>query len=137
MPFINKGSVPSLSCGVSFHSNKVNLLWHYRLSHVPFAKMRGMSILVTFSPRQPFFCSICPMARKIRLSFPDKTTTTNTIFELVHVDLWGPYHVATYDGYKYFITLVDDYSRVTWTHLLSCKSNILQIIRIFVTMVQN
>ncbi|XP_019258158.1 PREDICTED: uncharacterized protein LOC109236429 [Nicotiana attenuata] len=51
--------------------------------------------------------------------------------------LWGPYHIPTYDGYKYFITLVDDYSRSTRTHLLTCKSNALHIIKAFVAMVEN
>ncbi|XP_059285889.1 ATPase 10, plasma membrane-type-like [Lycium ferocissimum] len=77
------------------------------------------------------------MASQTRLPFPDKTTNTSAIFELVHVGLWGPYHVTTYDNYKYFITLVDDFSRAIWTHLLSCKSNALQVLKAFVLMVKN
>ena len=49
----------------------------------------------------------------------------------------GPYHVSTYDNYKYFITLVDDYSRSTWTHLLSTKSNALQVLKKFIVMIEN
>lgn len=106
---INKDSVSSSSYNVASHNDNVHLLWHYRLGHVPFVKMKGMPIPVNFSPKQPFFCSICPMARQVRLPFPDKTTTSSSaIFELVHVDLWGPYHVATHNNYKYFLTLVDD-----------------------------
>ena len=44
--------------------------------------------------------------------------------------------VQTYNGYKYFMTIVDDYSISTWTHLLSCKSNALSLIKAFVEMVQ-
>ena len=58
------------------------------------------------------------MARKTRMPFPESTSTTTTIFELLHVDLWGPYHIPTHDGYHYFLTMVDDYSRSTWTQLL-------------------
>ena len=34
-------------------------------------------------------------------------------FELVHYDVWGPYLVPFKIGSKYFVTFVDDYSRVT------------------------
>ncbi|XP_074266801.1 uncharacterized protein LOC141590089 [Silene latifolia] len=56
-------------------------------------------------------------------------------FDLIHIDLWGPYHTQTYNGYKYFLTIVDDFSRCTWTHLLSCKSNAFVFIKSFIAMV--
>lgn len=114
-----------------------DLLEHNRLGNVPFVKMKGISsILVAFAPKQPFLCPICPMARQTRLSFPERTTLTTKPFELLHIDLWGPYHVTTHNKYKYFITLVYDYSRSTWTHLLSCKSNALHTIKAFFDMVE-
>ena len=36
------------------------------------------------------------------------------LFELVHVDIWGPYSTPSLNGSKYFLTIVDDYSRCTW-----------------------
>ncbi|XP_019251305.1 PREDICTED: uncharacterized protein LOC109230239 [Nicotiana attenuata] len=118
--------------------NHLDVLWHNRLGHVPFVKMKGISsIPVTFSPKQPFNCTICPMARQERLPFPQKTNTTNRIFELLHVDLWGPYHQPTHDKYKYFMTIVDDFSRTTWTHLLSSKSNAYQVLKGFFILVEN
>lgn len=77
------------------------------------------------------------MARQQRLPFNHSTSQTTSKFELIHVDLWGPYHVSTYDNYKYFLTLVDDYTRSTWTHLLSTKSNALQVLRSFINMLEN
>ena len=43
-------------------------------------------------------------------------------FDLIHCDVWGPYHVPTYNGKKFFLTIVDDHTRFTWTYLLSSKS---------------
>ena len=48
----------------------------------------------------------------------------------------GSYHIRTHDGYHYFLTMVDDYSRSTWTQLLRCKSNDLQTIKAFVSLVE-
>ncbi|KAL8160211.1 hypothetical protein V2J09_001748 [Rumex salicifolius] len=44
-----------------------------------------------------------------------------TVFELLHMDLWGPYKSPTYSGAHYFVTVVDDFSRATWTHLIQSK----------------
>ncbi|XP_075080014.1 uncharacterized protein LOC142165337 [Nicotiana tabacum] len=55
----------------SWTENNVNVLWHNRLGHVPFVKMKRItSIPANFSPKQPFTCTICPMARQERLPFP-------------------------------------------------------------------
>lgn len=122
----------------SFPTDSTNLLWHYGLGHVPFVKMKGISFIpVNFSPKQPFFCPICPMAKQSRLPFPPKSNSSTNIFELLHVDLWGPYQTPTHDNFKYFITLVDDFSKSTWTHLLSSKSNSLHIFKAFILMVEN
>lgn len=55
---------------------------------------------------------------------------------MVYVDIWGPYNTKTYNHYRYFLTLVDDFSRVTWTLLLSCKGNTLYVLKAFFAMVK-
>lgn len=42
----------------------------------------------------------------------------------------------TYDGYNSFLTIVDDYSRATWTFLLKSKANVSQVLQVFITMVK-
>jgi len=49
--------------------------------------------------------------------------TSKRAFELVRVDTWGPYKVPTYNDFKYFLTIVDDFSIGIWTFLLSTKGN--------------
>ena len=39
-------------------------------------------------------------------------------FELVHSDVWGPCPVLSPIGFKYFITCVNDFSRVTCLYLM-------------------
>ncbi|XP_075088478.1 uncharacterized protein LOC142170460 [Nicotiana tabacum] len=136
-PILNKTSVCAPFSCLS-HGNDVNVLWHNRLGYVPFVKMKSIyTIPVAFSNKQPFLCSICPMARQTRLPFPQRTSNTKQIFDLLHIDIWGPYHTPTHNNYKYFLTMVDDYSRTTWTHLLSSKSNALQVLKAFVSLVKN
>ncbi|GJW25179.1 ribonuclease H-like domain-containing protein [Tanacetum coccineum] len=45
--------------------------------------------------------------------------------DLVHLDLWGPYKMASKEGFKYFLTIVDDFSRAVWVYLLKGKDEVL------------
>lgn len=52
------------------------------------------------------------------------------------MDTWGPYNSITHDEFKYFLTIVDDFGKATWTHLLSTKSNAFPILKSFLSMVK-
>ncbi|GAB2300248.1 hypothetical protein Dimus_038610 [Dionaea muscipula] len=80
-------------------------------------------------------CDVCPKARQHRLPFPQHGSHAKKVFDLVHVDLWGPYHTPTHNGFRYFFTIVDDFSRVTWTYLLTHKSNAFSLIKAFVALI--
>ncbi|XP_075091936.1 uncharacterized protein LOC142172069 [Nicotiana tabacum] len=88
------------------------------------------------SSKQSFIFSICPMARKQRLPFYDSHIYSTALFQLVHIYVWGPNNTRKHNGFRYFLTLVDDYSRATWTHLLSCKGNALSVLQAFTSMVK-
>ena len=40
------------------------------------------------------------------------------------MDVWGPYSVPTLDGFKYFLTIVNDATRATWLFLMKSKSDV-------------
>lgn len=129
--------IHSSTCNPPTVANKSDLFWHQRLGHIPFARMKSISFLSDkISSKQPFLCTVCPMARQQRLPFHDSTIHSSVPFQLVHIDIWGPCNTSTYNGFRYFLTLVDDFTRVTWTHLLSCKSNTLSILKAFLQLVK-
>lgn len=76
------------------------------------------------------------MAWQPRLSFPVSSIKTTSPFELIHMDSWGPYSTPIYGGCKYFLTLVDDFTRATWTYLMGSKSNVFPLLKAFFTMVK-
>lgn len=118
----------------SVHSNKTDVFWHQWMGHMPYHRILSISFLKDKIPsKQPFVCSIYPMVRQQRLYFSNSTIKSIAPFQLIHVDLWEPYYVQTYNGFKNFLTIVDNYSRVTWTHLLSCKSNSFPSLRILLS----
>ncbi|XP_075086032.1 uncharacterized protein LOC107767711 [Nicotiana tabacum] len=117
--------------------NKMDVVWHYRLGHIPFSRMKHIPALALyFSPKQSFSCPVCPLARQTRLPFPDSSIQTTKPFQLIYIDTWGPYNSPTYNGSKYFLTIVDDFSRATWTHLMGAKSNAFDLLKAFIAMTE-
>ena len=51
------------------------------------------------------------------------------------MDLWGPYKTPTLDRKYYFLTIVYDYSRFVWVHLLQLKSETIVAIKNFFSMI--
>lgn len=53
-------------------------------------------------------------------------TNSNTVYshplELLEVDLWGPAPISS-NGYEYFLSIVDIYTRFTWIYFLVHKSD--------------
>ncbi|XP_065859400.1 retrovirus-related Pol polyprotein from transposon RE1 isoform X1 [Euphorbia lathyris] len=111
-------------------------LWHFRLGHLP--KDRILCLNKSFpdiSVPSDFVYDICHFARHKRLPFPVSTSSSSASFELVHVDIWGPTHVSI-AGYRYFVTIVDDFTRFTWAVMVKLKSEVSDVIKHFVAMVQ-
>ncbi|GAA0184975.1 hypothetical protein LIER_32263 [Lithospermum erythrorhizon] len=71
-----------------------------------------------------------------RHSFSLSHAISSESFDLVHMDIWGPYRTPTRTGAKYFLTIVKDLSRTTWTFLISAKTHVLGIFKYFFTMIQ-
>uniref|UniRef100_A0A2N9GA05 Integrase catalytic domain-containing protein n=1 Tax=Fagus sylvatica TaxID=28930 RepID=A0A2N9GA05_FAGSY len=72
-----------------------------RLGHPSFSRMHFLSSLmphVSHSCTDVHTCNVCPLAKQKRLPFPNNTHLSSQSFDLLHVDIWGPYHVPTVEG---------------------------------------
>ena len=57
-------------------------------------------------------------------------------FGIVHSDVWGPSPITTSSGIRWFVTSIDDCTRMTWLYLFKHKSDVLLAFKTFHTMVQ-
>ncbi|GJZ77336.1 retrovirus-related pol polyprotein from transposon TNT 1-94 [Tanacetum coccineum] len=72
-----------------------------------------------------------------RSSFKTKTVPSSKgRLNLLHMDLCGPMRVASINGKKYILVIVDDYSRYTWTLFLRSKDETPEVLKDFLTMIQ-
>ena len=114
-------------------------MWHCRLGHPSLQRLVLLQSLVpnviTCNINKSFDCTICPLAKQKRLSFPSSISSSSSCFDLVHADIWGPYSTPSLNGSKYFLTLVDDYSRCTWVYLMNNKSETSCLIQSFYNLI--
>ncbi|GJW99526.1 retrovirus-related pol polyprotein from transposon TNT 1-94 [Tanacetum coccineum] len=100
-------------------------LWHRRLSHLNFDYITLLSKkdVVNGLPKLKYvkdqLCSSCEISKAKRSSFKSKAVPSSKgRLNLLHMDLCGPMRVASINGKKYILVIVDDYSRYTWTLFL-------------------
>ena len=113
--FLDLGSL-SLNCVVSSSVMLKTDVWHYRLGHSSAVKIRllqnKLQFPVSLSSLESH-CKICHMAKQKRLPFASYNHLSPNAFDLIHIDIWGLFSVATHAGQRYFLTIVDDHTRVT------------------------
>lgn len=89
-------------------------LWYKRLGHPSPQGLRILDILKNNNEVEVLHkCTVCPLAKQTRLSYPDSDSRSFIYFELVHMDLWVPYKTPTFDNKCYLLSMVDDHSRYT------------------------
>ncbi|GJR20481.1 integrase, catalytic region, zinc finger, CCHC-type containing protein [Tanacetum coccineum] len=112
-------SSPIVSC----QATKINVIGYgiMSISSLNFGVINHLARhgLVRGLPRLKFekdhFCSACAMGKSKKQSHKPKSEDTNQEkLYLLHMDLCGPMRVASVNGKKYILVIVDDYSRFTW-----------------------
>ncbi|RVW46154.1 Retrovirus-related Pol polyprotein from transposon RE1 [Vitis vinifera] len=138
--------VQSQSMSESFNSvsnSKVNkdseiIMLHYRLGHPSFVYLAKLfpRLFINKNPAS-YHCEICQFAKHTRTVYPQIPYKPSTVFSLVHSDVWGPSRIKNISGTRWFVTFVDDHTRVTWVFLMKEKSEVGHIFQTFNRMVQN
>lgn len=116
--------------------------WHSRLGHVNFPVLKKMSEknMATGVPKIEHpnqVCEGCVIAKQTRTSFPNQAVfRAQKPLQLVHADLCGPITPTSIGGSKYFLLLIDDFSRWMWVYTLSEKLEAFSVFKRFKLMVE-
>ncbi|GJW49132.1 retrovirus-related pol polyprotein from transposon TNT 1-94 [Tanacetum coccineum] len=118
-------------------------LWHRRLSHLNFDYINLLSKkdVVIGLPKLKYvkdqLCSSCEVSKAKRSSFKTKAVpSSKRRLNLLYINLCVPMRVASINGKKYILVIVDDYSRYTWTLFLCSKDETPEVLKDFLTMIQ-
>ena len=77
----------------------------------------------------------CQFGKQTTVPFNNSLSHALTPFDLIHSNVWGPSHITTQGGSRYFVIFVDDFSRYTWIYLFKIRSELSQIYRDFTKMI--
>ena len=116
--------------------NKIKL-WHLRLGHIPVSMLHHVKTIFQEPCTLHNICQVCPVAKQARKPFYTSSVKTSSVFSLLHMDVWGPYKESTYNKCRFFLTIVDDFTRMTWVFLLQHKSDVVQTFKDFVQHAEN
>ncbi|CAI7829190.1 unnamed protein product [Closterium sp. NIES-54] len=125
---------PPCSCRLLSHQT---LLWHHCLGHPSLPRLHGMHsrLLVSGLPRSlpPLPPSPAPpclpcikgwQCAAPHSSFPPMTAPLQTL----HMDLWGPARVSGQGHERYFLLVIDDYTRYTTVFPLRSKGEVVDVL---------
>ncbi|CAI7808352.1 unnamed protein product, partial [Closterium sp. NIES-54] len=132
------GSGPeSAPCSCRLLSHQT-LLWHHRLGHPSLPRLRGMAsrVLVSGLPRSlpPLppgpapTCVPCVKGRQRAAPHSSEFPPTEAPLQTLHMDVWGPARVRGQGHERYFLLVVDDYSRYTTVFPLRSKGNVTEVL---------
>lgn len=84
-------------------------IWHYRWGHLSSAKLQFLNHSI---PEIKSDCSFnCYLlAKQKKFIFPTSTSTSKSILQLIHFDIWKPFSIPCLDDAQYFLSIVGDFS---------------------------
>ncbi|KAK1423937.1 hypothetical protein QVD17_19248 [Tagetes erecta] len=107
--------------------NSLAWLWHRRLGHISCQGLlellkQGTITGLTKTDCDISFCENCILGKHKRVKFTRSLHKSKAILDYVHSDLWGPAKNESLGGARYYLSIVDDYSRRVWIYILKSKS---------------
>ncbi|CAI7795184.1 unnamed protein product, partial [Closterium sp. NIES-54] len=125
----------SCSCHLLSHQT---LLWHHRLGHPSLPRLRGMHsrLLVSGLPRSlpplppspapP--CLPCVEGRQRAAPHSSSFLPTTAPLQTLQMDEWGPARVSGQSRERYFLLVVDEYTRYTTVFPLRSKGQVIDVL---------
>ncbi|CAI7904591.1 unnamed protein product [Closterium sp. NIES-54] len=123
------------SCRLLSHQT---LRWHHRLGHPSLPRLQGMASRVLVSglprshpplpPRPAPTCVPCVEGRQRAAPHSSEFPPTEAPLQTLHMDVWGPARVHGQGHERYFLLVVDDYSRYTTVFHLRSKGDVTEVL---------
>ncbi|CAI7767039.1 unnamed protein product [Closterium sp. NIES-53] len=122
---------PPYSCRALSHQT---LLWHHRLGHPSVQRLCSMHrralvsglprVLPPLPPLPAPPCLPCVEGRQRAAPHSSSFPPTQAPLQTLHLDVWGPARVRGQDHERYFLLVVDDYTRYTTVFPLRTKGEV-------------
>nr|GEV72036.1 integrase, catalytic region, zinc finger, CCHC-type, peptidase aspartic, catalytic [Tanacetum cinerariifolium] len=122
-------------CLMARASSTKSWLWHQRLSHLNLDTINDLARndlvagLPKFKYHKEHLYPSCEQGKSKRASHPPKPVlNSRQRLHLLHLDLCGPMRIASINGKRYILVIVDDYSRYMWNSRTKCLKSTLTLL---------
>jgi hypothetical protein len=126
-------------------NNKMTLKekWHRALGHVNFQYLnkmcseRWLTDLPSELESEFIKCAMCIEGKMSNQPFKNNRKKSQHILECIHTDVNGPHPTDGNNGEKYFVTFIDDYSKLAKVYCIKRKSEVSNCFIEYVNLVEN
>jgi hypothetical protein len=63
--------------------------------------------------KEKLVCDAHELGKHTKNSYASSCNRSSCLFNLIHSDVWEPYHTTTLNEVRYFVSFIDCFSRVT------------------------
>ena len=127
----------------SYSCNEASKIWHEIFGHINYKYISNLSEkdMVIGLPKikcSKGLCQGCILGKhpehKVERASHERTSTP---LELIDGDIYCPFPHMSMIQDKYALTFIDDISRYCWVYFLKHKSNVLDLFKVFQSLVEN
>ncbi|KAJ9552232.1 hypothetical protein OSB04_016277 [Centaurea solstitialis] len=124
--------------GINQGNKVLAWLWHRRLGHLSFSYLKRLkpSLFLNLNDSE-FKCGTCEMAKSHKTSYTSSNNKSLIPFMTIHSDVWGPARILTPNGARYFVTFIDECTRMIWISLLKHKGEVCYVFQELYRMVKS
>lgn len=104
------------------------MLWHYHIWHPNFMYLERILLSLFNKNSNLFKCEVCESAKHTKSHYDIQPYKSSYhFFFFIHSDVWGGSWVNNVTRTKWFVTFIDDHTRITWVLLVKEKSEVRKI----------
>ncbi|KAF2890836.1 hypothetical protein ILUMI_15337, partial [Ignelater luminosus] len=117
--------------------------WQRILGHAHFQDLKHLCQLqlaegLPYKIENDFLkCEICLQNKMTNLKFKNNRTRANDILEIIHTDVNGPISPTGYKGERYFVSFVEDFSKIAVVYCIKHKSEVFNRFVEYIKLMQN
>ena len=146
--YSSSGSASAGYTALAARSMETPRLWHERYGHLGFDNLARLPSMVTgiTTTADEFkaaastgtnICEPCVLGKQHRNPFQHSASAATQPLALVHTDVCGPLPVTSLGGSRYFLTVLDDYSKYSFVQPLAHKSDVPAALQDAITLLEN
>ena len=79
----------------------------------------------------------CAKGKNTKKTFPSSESKVKGILEIIHSDVCGPMSSSSLSKYVYYVSFIDDFSRMKWIYFMKNKDEVFSKFKEFKALIEN